>query len=205
MNRHGAIAGIIISCLYLSNLSAQPSKASPLPSQVEVHLKSDSGDTWLNPSVILGILGVLGGLTGVLIQHYWQRLDADRAAKRAERERLQAHVLDSIKWFEGKTQKRSIGIAVIEGNWEVFPDLRPTWVSVLANQAVYLLAQSKGEEDAALEQENLTRIVALLTHASGSITASQKQAVLQAFDQNRKGHGLRGVEAKVAEWKRTFA
>lgn len=183
-------------------LIAQANPSQPLPSSVEVRLTSDVGDPWLEPSSLLGAVGVLGGITGILIQRLWQRRDEERAAQRAERDRLQAHVLDSLKWFGGGTQKRSIGIAVIEGSWATFPYLQPTWISVLANQAVYLLAQAKKLADDALEQENLRRIMALLSEAREALTPVQKKAITDALAENASGGGIGSIGGpKMAAWR----
>ena len=143
----------------------------------------------MEPGTILGALGVLGGIAGMLLQQYWHRRDAERA-------RLQAHFLDSLKWFEGKTQKRSIGTAVVEGNWDRFSDLRPMWIPILTNQAGYLLAES-GQEDAFHELENLNRIMRLLLAAPHSLTRDQKEGIRAAIDRNAKGEGLKGLNSET--------
>jgi len=54
-----------------------------VPSSIEVRLKSDDRSPWhewYDPSAVLGVVGVLGGLAGVLIQRYWHRID-ERLAK----------------------------------------------------------------------------------------------------------------------------
>jgi hypothetical protein len=66
-----------------------------------------------------------------------------------------------LKWFEGDTQKRSIGISLVTANWDSFPELHRTWLGVLANQAVYLLAVS-GQGSKPHEITNLKRIMAVL-------------------------------------------
>lgn len=192
---------------FASAATAQPVPSPSVPPSIEVKIKSDERNPWhewYDPSAVLGIIGVLGGTIGVLVQRYWHRIDERLAEHRAERDRLQAHVLDSLKWFEGKTQKRSIGLAVIEGNWRVFPGLRPTWFSVLTNQAVYLLAQSKEQDDAALEKENTKRIMALLAANKGGLTPSQVTAISEALDKNQAGEGLRGLQQNLASWKKEF-
>jgi hypothetical protein len=190
-----------------SALVAQPNQSPP--SRVEVWLKSDPGNPWLEwvkPSTLLGFVGGLGGIVGMLIQRSWQRRDEEKAAQRAERDRLQAHVLDSLKWFEGRTQKRSIGIAVIEGNWSLFTALQPTWIAILVNQAVYLLAQSRETEDAALEQQNLKRIMDLLLLARTKVAEAQKKGLSDALGENLAGRGLRGMtEDEIQKWHQAFS
>jgi hypothetical protein len=76
--------------------------------------------------------------------------------------------LDSLGWFEGGTQKRNIGIAIVESEWDKKDnkDFRSRWTSVLTNQAVYLLTRkpTKGKEKEPVfhEEQNLIRIMDIL-------------------------------------------
>jgi hypothetical protein len=172
---------------------------SPTPPQaIDVRLIGESKNTWKEPTTIFGLLGVVGGIGGVLLQRYWHRIDERKRFELVERDVLRRHVLDSLKWFEGKTQKRSIGIAVIEGNWETFEDLRPTWLAILTNQAVYLLAKPvKG--NTAHERVNLERIMNLLLQESAALRSDQKEYIRDAIYQNRDGKGLREIEKELLE------
>jgi len=168
---------------------------------IRVQVVSEPKNPWVEPSALFGVLGILGGVAGVLLQRFWHRRDSERAAERAERDRVQAHVLDSLKWFEGKSQKRSIGIAVVEGNWARFPDLHSTWAAVLVNQAVYLLAES-GQDDAKHEIDNFYRIQTLLNQPDANMTSLQKQAIAAAITRNAAGDGLKGLNRKMLEdWR----
>jgi hypothetical protein len=158
----------------------------------------------MTPATLMGILGVAGGIGGILVQRWWQRQDKRLDAERSQRDRLQSHVLDSLKWFEGRTQKRSIGISVIEGNWAAFPELHLTWISVLTNQVVYLLAESE-EGDSLNELANLDRMMDLLSQARARMTVAQVRAVRDALEKNERGrHGLRIADVKRREWQQAF-
>jgi hypothetical protein len=171
---------------------------------IDVRLLNSPTNPWTEPTTIFGLLGILGGLGGVLLQRYWHRLDERKKAEQDERARLQAHVFDSLRWFEGKTQKRSIGIAIIEGNWDQFPDLQPTWLAILTNQAVYLLAES-GQANAAHEQANLQRILDLLISATTSLSSAQKSSIREAIASNRNGKGLQGLDrSSLDRWDKTL-
>lgn len=166
---------------------------------IEVHIVGDpKGSPWTAPETLLGALGIVGGIGGMLIQRYWQRQDERAARITAERDRLQFHVLESLKWFAGKTQKRSIGISVIEGNIDQFPKLRPTWSALLTNQAVYLLTESH-QKDAAHEISNLDRIMMLLLKSG--ISDEQRLALIDAIMLNREGKGLRLDSKKLETWE----
>jgi hypothetical protein len=191
------VAGCLLVC---SDASAQvPTQAQA--GTIDVRIVGEPRNPWTEPSTILGVIGVLGGLGGVLLQQHWHRNDQEKAAARAERERLQAHVFDSLKWFEGRSQKRSIGIAVIEGNWSTFDDMRPTWLAILTNQAVYLLAESDSK-DASHERANLDRITRLLVCHPATLSADQNSSIGHAIEENRSGKRLRGIETEsLDDWK----
>jgi len=200
---------LLATLLFLACLGNAFSATAQLPAlqqggTIDVRLLGESKNPWTEPTTIFGLLGILGGFGGVLIQRYWHRLDERKKAEQAERARLQAHVFDSLKWFEGKTQKRSIGIAVIEGNWDKFPDLQPTWLAILTNQAVYLLAES-GQANAAHEQANLQRIIDLLIRTTNALSSPQKGSIRDAIANNRKGKGLQGIDsALLTTWDNAF-
>ncbi len=198
-------------------------QALPAASPIEVFLRSEPKNAWLEPGTFIGILGALGGLAAVLIQRYWHRRDDNRAHSRAaedrrhaeqrleherqlaresaERDKYLSHVLDSLRWFEGKTQRRSIGIGIVEGNWSRFPEIQSTWTAVLTNQAVYLLCES-GQDDAQHEISNLHRIMALLSAPEVRFSQMQRESLNAALLKNAKGQGLRSVtDAERANWK----
>jgi hypothetical protein len=95
------------------------------------------------------------------------------------------HIFDGLQYFTGKTQPRNVGIAVIEGYWATAPELRPLFVPLLANQAVYLLAQS--DEETAHEADNLRRIIRRLL----SLTAAERVPFAEH---------LQGVVAAAKQW-----
>ena len=82
----------------------------------------------------------------------WQRQDDLRTAEWGRQElqrvkdqshsdgaRIEAHLIEALKYFEAGAAKRSIGIAFIETYWDQFPGLRRVWATVLATQSVQLL------------------------------------------------------------------
>ena len=189
---------------------------------IEVLIRNEAKNVWLEPTTLIAVLGALGGLAAVLVQRYWHRQDDELSRNRAaedrrrsderfdnerqvaretaERERFLSHVLESLRWFEGKTQRRSIGISVVEGNWSRFPELQSTWIAVLANQAVYLLAKSS-EDDAQHEVANLYRIMGLLSRVEVAFSQVQRESLSAALQKNAKGQGLRGVtDIDRAKW-----
>lgn len=149
--------------------SASPSPSpSTSPTLADIVTRLDALDrkikeqnSWSNPSILLPFISaMMVALFGGGVALYTLLTQ-----KRAGMKRM---LLESLKWFEGGIQKRGIGVAIINGNWEEFEDLRATWISVLVSQAVYILSKSYEIEDRKPkflpEHEflNLERILALL-------------------------------------------
>jgi hypothetical protein len=114
------------------------------------------------------ILLAVGSMVGFFIKRAWERSDGRRAAlaieqqeKRNEYTKLREMLFDSLQWFEGDTQKRSVGLAMVSAAWDKDADFRRVWANVLATQAIYLLAESKqgARED---ELANLYRTMEIL-------------------------------------------
>ena len=132
----------------------------------------------------LGAMGAIGGawLTAkhqhkAQLQQQTHQQDAQLQQQKHQQEaQHQQYLIGSLKWFEGDTQKRSIGIAVAESYWSKFdPSFRGTWISVLAGQAIHLLTVSK-QCDSPVEKSNLKRILNLLL--GKSLTDLEKNQVL---------------------------
>lgn len=143
------------------------------------------------------LLTAISAIVALLVQRKWQ-LKKDEEARRDESNRMkeahnyelkrleetqryqleierQTHLYEALHWFEGKAQKRSIGIAVIEANWDSTKGFHKTWTSILTNQAIYLLRRSE-QEDSAHEIANLKRIMELLeTHKAECSESELKQ------------------------------
>lgn len=96
----------------------------------------------------------LAGWLVAVVQVYISR--RDRAQQRDE-QLLQT----TLSFFDGGTQKRSLGIAMIEGVWRKRADYVTIFAPVLVNQAIYLLRVSD-ESTQAHEERNLIRILRLL-------------------------------------------
>jgi hypothetical protein len=94
---------------------------------------------------------------------------AERWSERFERARAEteSRIFDTLRYFEGGSQTRNVGISVMETYWEDsrLLQLRDLCVPLLANQAMYLLRASD-QKDKPHEQDNLRRIIALLERAA---------------------------------------
>jgi hypothetical protein len=146
---------------------------------------------WQHGALITGVItGLIGLCSGFGVALYTQR--AQRIA--AKEDRLESHLFESLKWFERGTQKRGIGLSIIEGNWEDVQVLHPTWTAVLVAQAVYLVAEKpKKKELTAHELENRRRVCSLLKRAT--LTQGQHDTLSKVIKDAK-----RLTDDEKAEW-----
>jgi len=76
-------------------------------------------------------------------------------------QRRQDLLLSALGYLTGGSQKRSIGLAIIEGLWSSHNRFRKSLIPALTNQAVYLLLESS-QGDARHEFHNWLRIMRLI-------------------------------------------
>lgn len=110
-------------------------------------------------ALVAGVVSiVLAGLG--LVERWIERTEQSR-------QNTEARVFETLHYFQGGSQARNVGIAVLETYWDDprLRQLRDLCVPLLANQAMYLLRASK-QEDKAHEQDNLRRMIELLRKAS---------------------------------------
>ena len=134
----------------------------------------------------------------------------DRDLEEARLARLEEHLFSSLDFFSGRTQRRSIGIAVVSANWDQFAHLRPTWTSLLVSQAIYLLTESESHHKTH-ELQNLKDILHVLLKPNSQISIGDKADLRVAIQNNRKNkplpekNGLKIVEPHdLDEWEQAF-
>jgi len=125
-----------------------------------------------------------------------KRQDALRSDDRRHSDgaRIESFLVDSLKYFQHGIQERSIGIGLVEAYWSGFPRLQSVWVSVLANQAVYILSKIvKDEHIPPHEADNLQRIhdrlamSSLTRHQAVSLTDAIKDVTMDKLRPDEKG------------------
>jgi len=116
----------------------------------------------------------------------------------------EANFFRALDWLSGGIQKRSLGIAAVEGTWHL-RRVRRLSTPVLCGSAIYLLLRSN-EHESPSELNNLYRIMALITSVA-KIRHEHEfhyQMLLGALSE-KLGPGFQGglnVPAeKVAEWR----
>ena len=151
-------------------------------------------EPWRDPKVFVPLLAAVIGWTFAIYQ-----LVATR------RQRTWELLLESLGWFEGGTQKRSIGIAVIETKWDHQKEFRTRWVSILVNQAIYLLTREK-DRDARHERANLYRIMNLLAMHHVYIQDFERSLLAETLKEySPEDRGLTGIDAtRLETWRRCF-
>jgi hypothetical protein len=118
-------------------------------------------------AVVPGVISIIVAVIGHLDR---RQAAAEREVLRRredqERESLRYEqiILSSLDYFTGKTQRRNVGIAMLQGAWSKAPHLRSIFVPLLVNQALYLLEESE-QEEARHERENLDRIMELVINS----------------------------------------
>ncbi|MGW3959268.1 hypothetical protein ACWED2_05565 [Amycolatopsis sp. NPDC005003] len=131
--------------------------------------------------------------------------------------RQEENIFHALEYFTGRTQRRNVGISIIEGYWHDIPRLRGILIPLLVNQGKYLLLQSENT-DSEHETDNCIRIMQLLTapsklqsRDSDSNFDQYYQELQNAIDERLgrredpdKQHQPRGVkvsEKYLNEWK----
>lgn len=151
-------------------------------------------------------IALFGWIFAVVTQ--WLSYRERKATRKEDQRERQAtrkedQLFRALAWFEGKTQKRSIGIAVTEAFWDDSPSSRTTLIPLLGNQAIYLLAVS--DEATAHEVNNLERIMRLITHYADlksefSHLAKELADLTSASSKRRAETGNKVLPQKLKEW-----
>jgi len=176
-----------------------PTEAILLKRIDEIQEKIKKRNPWLQPTVVIAIIAAGVGWALAVFQFFGNR-----------KQRVWELLLESLRWFEGHTQKRSIGIALVESKWDHHVEFRGRWASILVNQAIYLLTR-KNDRDAIHERANLYRIMNLLIEKvdpNGQIPDFQRELLcetLNAYDSN-SDRGLLNLDSdRFAKWKTHFS
>ncbi len=103
---------------------------------------------------------IAGGGWVVAILTVW--IGYRERTKAREEERLQ----ETLQYFTGGTQKRSVGVALVEGVWRHKRQYLDVVVPVIANQIVYLLITTDSEDEAH-EERNLFRLYNVFVEIPG--------------------------------------
>ena len=175
-----------------------PFEAELLERINKIEDKQKKEDPWLQPPIVLAFVIAVAGWVIAIFQFFGNR-----------GQRTWELLLESLRWFEGGTQPRSIGIALVESKWAFHPEFRGRWASILVNQAIYLLTR-KNDRDAIHERANLYRIMDLLINKvdqSGLIGKIEHQLLSESLSKYdpKSDRGLIDLDHKIFEsWKKHF-
>jgi len=172
-----------------------------LLNRVEQAERESRKNSWLEPKNLIGLggwtLGLAGWIftvVGLLIQRNWARDDErDRLKREDEAKEAEgssndkARLYEALRWFEGNTQKRNIGLAIIEAymapgkaNIVNREELRLVWQHVLLGQILHLLGDRA--ENSLLERQNLVRALKLLKDFGRLLEPTIVQKVTAALE-----------------------
>lgn len=151
----------------------------------------------LSNEVITALIGASVGATIAVVQAVLNYLERKRS-------RRDGSLFQAFQYFDGGTQRRNIGIAIIEGLWQEAPHLQGLFIPLLVNQAIYLLIGSE-QSEARNEQDNLRRIMALaITPAAAAAGfAGHYRELLRAVEDKKAGRARAGVNVDTKtldEW-----
>lgn len=153
----------------------------------------DAWDVAFGALAVVGTaLAAIGAIIAFFLKRYWDKRDREADLRERSQARHRDILYESLKWFEGGTQKRSIGIAVVNTSWGTFEEFRPLWIEVFANQAIYLLAASD-QKDKPHEHDNLRRIMAVVVDQRALLEANSRTILLQTIDDKLKGQIAGGL------------
>lgn len=106
----------------------------------------------MEPELIKWIIASGGWLVAVL--SVW--IGYLERQKAREEQSLQ----ETLSYFTGGTQKRNVGIALVEGVWQSKPQYMNILVPVITNQIVYLLTTTNSKDEIH-ELRNLNRLLSI--------------------------------------------
>lgn len=141
----------------------------------------------MSNEVITGLIGASVGVTIAVVQAVLGYVER----KRTKRD---GYLFQAFQYFDGGTQRRNIGIAILEGLWQEAPHLKGLFIPLLVNQAIYLLTGSE-QAEARHEQDNLWRIMRLATDPTepGAGLTGHYQRLLRAIEEKKSGQTRAGV------------
>ena len=151
----------------------------------------------MSNEVLAAMVGASVGVSIAIVQAVLGYVERKRS-KRDE------YLFQAFRYFEGGTQKRNIGISVIEGLWQVAPHMKGMFIPLLVNQAIYLLTGSE-QLEALNERDNLRRIMELLLGVAGPRDGfrSHYDELLRVLEKKRAGQIKTGISVEgeaIEEW-----
>ncbi len=185
---------LLFSCLIAAAQPAQPHSSDQILTDILAKLeKLQQQKTWRSPELWIPLMGTLVAAAGgwsIAFVTLRRTLSEQRTTRELQqRAQLQDQVSNSLKWFEGGSQKRSLGIADIETHIsdQKFRDFYQVWAAVLVNQAIYLIVESE-QTDSLQETNNLERMLNMLPRLPATY-----EPIREAYSKRIQGHVKKGV------------
>ena len=112
----------------------------------------------------------------------------------------------TLAYFDGGSQRRSIGISLLEGIWIRKPASYPVIVPLIANQVVYLLHSTDSHD--AHNERNLVRLVLLLEQIPNLQSNYHDRwgdvcdAIFQKYEDNENEKGIPVSKPTLKLWSK---
>lgn len=140
----------------------------------------------ISEGLLAALIGLIAALSASISGYLVARYSLKQSANDAESARLEAHLFESLSYFAGEEESRSLGIAIIEANWKSKPLMRETWKSVLVQQALLILLSTKDATITPYIENDLRSILRVLTHSDPiAEQIDEMQKVLATCDQRQ--------------------
>jgi hypothetical protein len=186
--RRPAVLTTLLCCLSISAASAQTpppaaaqsaaSSASAVDTRMAVEgallklLLSTTKDSnvWLAPTTLTALSSAIVAALSLGLNFYQfsrNRLDTNTWKRHDSKASRFNSLLMCLPWFGNSRQQRSLAIALVQGNWDEFPELRRTWRNAMTGQVVAIISQSATRLDDQ-DARDLTSLLQLIAADSSS-------------------------------------
>lgn len=114
----------------------------------------------------------------------------------------------TLAYFDGGSQRRSIGVSLLEGIWINRPNSHKVIVPLIANQIVYLLLSSDSHD--AHNERNLVRLVMLLSEVPNLKAnyhdrwADVCDSIYRKYENNDEEKGIPIAKPTLKLWAKGF-
>lgn len=186
-----------INCLLVDMMSSVPSQTSEIGDKLDSLEKAVSSvsktNIFIQSFTLLLVAGIGAYMTRYQLKHNKEQRDNEL-------------LIESLKWFEGRAQTRSIGISLVESKWQAKSDFRTRWISVLVNQAILLLSR-KDPLGLIHDKANLYRIMSFLMSKSSFVKGLDRTLLSNTLKEYPDGErGETGISDELLlTWKTEFS
>lgn len=103
---------------------------------------------WQSPTVAISIASAAVAVASLAFSFFQlsKNREDNRFWKNRDARSLQYYkLIEALLWFDDSKHHRSVALALVEGHWDQYPELRGTWRSTVCSQAVSIVTQNAVE------------------------------------------------------------